>query len=57
MRYILLLLFLPVYVFSQSSLSGSIKDQSGYPIMGANVIAVNNETSVLDGFGISYEIG
>ena len=57
MRYILLLLFLPVYVFSQSSLSGSIKDQSGYPIMGANVIAVNNETSVLDGFGISNENG
>ena len=27
MRYILLLLFLPVYLFSQSSLSGSIKDQ------------------------------
>ena len=57
MRYILLLLFLPVYVFSQSSLSGSIKDQSAYPIMGANVIAVNNETSVLDGFGISNENG
>ena len=57
MKYILLLLFLPVYLFSQSSLSGSIKDQSGYPIMGANVIAVNNETSVLDGFGISNENG
>ncbi len=57
MRYILFLLFLPLYVFSQSSLSGSIKDQSGYPIMGANVIAVNNETSVLDGFGISNENG
>ena len=25
--------------------------------MGANVIAVNNETSVLDGFGISNENG
>ena len=57
MKKILLLLLLPLHIFSQSSLSGSIKDASGYPIMGANVIAVNNETNILDGFGISNENG
>ena len=57
MKKILTLLFFPLYIFSQSSLSGSIKDSSGYPIMGANVIAVNNETNILDGFGISNENG
>ena len=57
MKKILLLLLLPLHIFSQSSLSGSIKDPSGYPIMGANVIAVNNETNILDGFGISNENG
>ena len=57
MKKILTLLFFPLYIFSQSSLSGSIKDSSGYPIMGANVIAVNNETNILDGFGISNDNG
>ena len=57
MKKILLFLLIPIYSFSQSSLSGTIKDSSGYPIMGANVIAVNNETSVLDGFGISNDNG
>jgi len=57
MKKIILFLLIPIYTFSQSSLSGTIKDQSGYPIMGANVIAVNNETSVLDGFGISNDNG
>ena len=57
MKKILLLLLIPIYSLSQSSLSGTIKDSSGYPIMGANVIAVNNETNVLDGFGISNDNG
>lgn len=57
MKKIILFLLLPIYTLAQSSLSGTIKDQSGYPIMGANVIAVNNETSVLDGFGISNDNG
>ena len=57
MKKILLFLLIPIYSLSQSSLSGTIKDSSGYPIMGANVIAVNNETNVLDGFGISNDNG
>ena len=57
MKKFIIVFFLPLYIFSQSSLSGTVKDQSGFPIMGANVIAVNNETNVLDGFGISNENG
>ncbi len=58
MKIFLLLLFtLPTVLFAQSSLSGKITDIDGYPIMGANVIAVNSETKVLDGFGISNENG
>ena len=57
MKKIILFFLIPIYSLSQSSLSGTIKDNSGYPIMGANVIAVNNETNVLDGFGISNDNG
>ena len=57
MKKLILFLLIPLYTFSQSSLSGIIKDSSGFPIMGANVIAVNNETNVLDGFGISNDNG
>ena len=56
MKYIIILLF-PYLIFSQVSISGEIKDQTGYPIMGANIIAVNNETQILDGFGISNDNG
>ena len=56
MRYLFFLIF-PVFLFSQVNLSGEIKDQTGYSIMGANIIAVNNETQILDGFGISNENG
>ena len=57
MKKIFILLLFPLYIFSQSSISGNITDIDGNPIMGANVIAVNNETKVLDGFGISNESG
>ena len=56
MRYLFFLIF-PVFTFSQVNLSGEIKDQTGYSIMGANIIAVNNETQILDGFGISNDNG
>ena len=56
-NFLLLLVILPTVLFAQSSLSGNITDIDGYPIMGANVIAVNSETQVLDGFGISNENG
>ena len=38
-------------------LEGTIKDENGTPIMGANIVAVEKETQVLDGFGISNESG
>ena len=57
MKKIILFLLIPFFTFSQSSLNGTIKDSSGFPIMGANIIAVNNETNVLDGFGISNDNG
>ena len=56
MKYVIILLF-PYLIFSQVNISGEIKDQTGYPIMGANIIAVNNETQILDGFGISNDNG
>ena len=56
MKYIILFLF-PYLIFSQVNISGEITDQTGYPIMGANIIAVNSETQVLDGFGISNDNG
>ena len=57
MKKIIFFLLFPLYILSQSSFSGIIKDSSGYPIMGANIIAVNNETQILDGFGISNDNG
>ena len=47
-KTLLLLFILPTLLYSQSSLSGKITDIDGYPIMGANVIAVNSETQVLN---------
>ena len=38
-------------------LEGTIKDTSGTPIMGANIVAVEKETQILDGFGISNDSG
>ena len=38
-------------------LEGTITDINGNPIMGANIVAVEKETQILDGFGISNESG
>ena len=38
-------------------LEGTITDTNGTPIMGANIVAVEKETQILDGFGISNEAG
>ena len=57
MKKLFLLLLFPLFIYSQSSISGKITDIDGNSIMGANIIAVNNETNVLDGFGISNENG
>ena len=57
MKKIFILVLFPLFTYSQSSISGKITDIDGNSIMGANIIAVNNETNVLDGFGISNENG
>lgn len=57
MKKVFLLVLFPLFIYSQSSISGKITDIDGNSIMGANIIAVNNETNVLDGFGISNENG
>ncbi len=38
-------------------LEGTITDTNGTPIMGANIVAVEKKTQILDGFGISNEVG
>ena len=46
------------FVLAQNiDLEGTITDESGMPIMGANIVAVEKETQILDGFGISNEAG
>ncbi len=57
MKRVLIFFLFPFFIYSQSSISGKITDVDGNVIMGANIIAVNNETNVLDGFGISNENG
>ena len=53
---ILLLLFISIS-YSQVRFEGIITDSEGNTIMGANVIAVEKESKVLDGFGISSDSG
>tara|TARA_B100001057_G_scaffold152754_1_gene152835 strand:+ start:1611 stop:4340 length:2730 start_codon:yes stop_codon:yes gene_type:complete len=38
-------------------LEGTITDTNGTPIMGANIVAVEKKTQILDGFGISNKAG
>jgi|TARA_B110000444_G_scaffold260062_1_gene305748 hypothetical protein len=59
MKKILLLvtLLLNSIIYSQVRFEGVITDSDGNTIMGANVIAVEKETKILDGFGISSETG
>ena len=61
MRKIFLLgffLFIFTFSFAQNiDLEGVIRDSDGVPIMGANIVAVEKETNILDGFGISNDVG
>ena len=51
-------LFLSTFTNAQNiDLEGVITDGNGIPIMGANIVAVEKETQILDGFGISNEGG
>ena len=51
------LLFFTSFVYSQVRFEGVITDSMGNTIMGANVIAVEKESQILDGFGISNNSG
>ena len=44
-------------MYSQVRFQGIISDSQGNTIMGANIIAVEKETKILDGFGISSDTG
>ena len=55
---LLFLLSFNAFCLGQSiDLEGTITDAGGTPIMGANIVAVEKETKILDGFGISNELG
>ena len=54
---LLILFFFTSFVHSQVRFQGIISDSQGNTIMGANVIAVEKETKILDGFGISSDTG
>ena len=58
------ILFLSFFLISTNLLlsqnidfEGSIFDSDGNKIMGANIVAIEKETQILDGFGISNEDG
>ena len=57
--YLLGCLLIPtLFAFAQNiDFEGTITDEIGNPIMGANIVAVEKETQILDGFGISNESG
>jgi hypothetical protein len=44
-------------VYSQVRFEGVVTDSMGNTIMGANVIAIEKESKILDGFGISSDTG
>ena len=53
----ILLLFSISLAYSQVRFEGKISDAFGNNIMGANVIAIEKESKILDGFGISSDTG
>jgi hypothetical protein len=55
--FLLIILLFNSVVYSQVRFEGVITDSMGNTIMGANVIAVEKDTQVLDGFGISNDTG
>ena len=57
--YLLGCLLIPtLFAFAQNiDFEGTITDEIGNPIMGANIVAVEKGTQILDGFGISNESG
>ncbi len=52
-----LLLLVACNTFGQVKLEGFVKDNTGKPLDLANVVAINQETSVLESFGITNDQG
>ncbi|MDA9001695.1 carboxypeptidase-like regulatory domain-containing protein, partial [Flavobacteriaceae bacterium] len=59
MKKILSIIFLLSFIltYSQVRFEGKVSDAFGNNIMGANVIAIEKESKILDGFGISSDTG
>ena len=59
MKYLFnaLLLFVACNTFAQVKLEGFVRDNTGKPLDLANVVAVNQETNVLESFGITNAEG
>jgi len=54
---LLIVIFFNCAVYSQVRFEGVVTDSMGNTIMGANVIAIEKESKILDGFGISSDTG
>ena len=54
---ILLLLVATNFVYAQVKFEGVVKDSVGSPLELANVVAINQETKILDSYGITNEAG
>ncbi|MDO7172983.1 TonB-dependent receptor [Mariniflexile sp. AS56] len=54
---VLLLLVTSSVAFAQIKLEGVVKDSIGNPLELANVVAINQETKALDGYGITNDQG
>ncbi|MCB0462108.1 MAG: carboxypeptidase-like regulatory domain-containing protein [Flavobacteriaceae bacterium] len=59
MKYTLttLLLIVVSSTFAQIKVQGTVKDSIGNPLELANVIAINQETKILDSYGITNDVG
>ncbi len=59
MKYFIkaLLLFVACNTFAQVKLEGFVNDNTGKPLDLANVVAINQETNVLESFGITNDQG
>ena len=57
LKVTLWLLLFTTSVFSQIKLEGVVKDSIGNPLELANVVAINQETNILDSYGITNDAG
>ena len=55
--FLIVLLVFSTLSYSQVRFEGTITDVDGNSLTGANVIAIEKQSKILDGFGISNESG